>query len=574
MLEKDKIIIFFHTKNKEAPYFEKNTIELPFDDEFLFTVRLKQLYNTRIQYEDYNITGQLFFSDLYPTETKSNGQDFYLREVDYYKRMIKNYDTKSNIQDFYLREVFLDFLFEFFYQDTFKSLPYYKDIKKNLLKIPIALYIYAKAQFYYYKDAEIYGTDLYREILDRWSNLLLDSKAEKILHSGGGWFEPLNEEINELAKEIFEQRQKEILKSKNKKSKEKNKFLQRIKSFLKKIFKRKKQTQKNNNQQNGKKEKQTQINNLQESVLEWQISNFQLEEIFAIYKDKTILNKIIVLLLLAFGFGLSTFIFSNCFLFLTISTLVLFIGIAVDLAGQYGFRSLFKILSFEFFIVSSAIWFSWASSDDGVIFPYSVGGWGYFIVIFIALLVGFAMLKGRIKYISSYNTLLLLIISLTVSFGIGSLTLNINKDTILSRQNQISILESQDKISYVKNDSIDIKTYTIYVFKNSNSDSVKIKDKIYHLTKEKIEKISLATDSLIPKNTYLLFKNDSLIMLNADRLLYDYAKYTDSPLLTTQKIGKLNVIFMPRYLLFWTVISTVLGSFVYLWINSRVRAQL
>jgi hypothetical protein len=108
-----------------------------------------------------------------------------------------------------LSTIFLDFLFDFFHSNVFKSSPHYHKIKSKLETHPFTKALIAKLEYNYFKqrlqkfDEEEFELkeDIEKEYIKatkNWLNIIRDTKYNDIIHPDNKWFEPIETEHFDL----------------------------------------------------------------------------------------------------------------------------------------------------------------------------------------------------------------------------------------------------------------------------------------------------------------------------------------------------------------------------------------
>lgn len=512
------------TKNEEnIIYFSNKTIVLPLDDEFLSSTRINNLFHETISFnDDYLIKDPIFFSKFF----------------------VENDKKRNNFQ---IGRVFLDFLYDFFYSNVFKNSQYYEKTKRAILGIPVIKYIFSKYQFLYSK--EIRDSSLYLEILDNWFSLLEDPKSEKILNSANNWFDDLPMEVERVSEEIFKQ-----------------KIDKKKLNLPERVIKKKK------------------LDILQERVINWQISNFQIIEVVKKQKSRKKSKKSKInffsttLAILAFLTAIGIFFVPNIYsIILFIFSFLLSLCFVLFLWIKLGFNNLLKILSFEIFLVSVITWTAISFSPFLTSLPYSINTFFLAFLFTILIVFLFFIIKARIKYLTVINTFVIILINLLVSFYTGVIVINFNKKNILTEENQKEILQEKNLLHIATNNT-KILNNNIYFFPSKN-DTLSINNRLVILrdtTNNGTIVIKKNKSNLfLQKDTYYLKKQDSLLIsISKDSLLFKQSQLCNMKTLVSSYVFGENVIFMRLYILFWTVISSFLGIFSYIWVNSKVKGKL
>lgn len=182
------------------------------------------------------VNQEFSFSDLplfemeYPLDflKKSSTDDSLVNSIKdntYIKRIIdvKKKDKSSSEEKWknysypLSRKIFLDFMFEFEINNTFKDLPYYNQLRANLHSNYTYKALYVKLKFYYLRTIVMNNVDSgialrkLEELVDiknEWINIIRNPASEYLFHhskwfdeveiEGVNIYEPSNEKISEL----------------------------------------------------------------------------------------------------------------------------------------------------------------------------------------------------------------------------------------------------------------------------------------------------------------------------------------------------------------------------------------
>ena len=122
-------------------------------------------------------------------------------------------DVPPQYPAFAKRQVFLDFLFDFFHKDSFRTHPEYYEIRAVLNANPLIAAIISKFDSFYWLDAlantpednstEEYGFHLqrFKQAYRKWENLLLED-THKVIDSKQKWFKNPEDEFFDLRSEV------------------------------------------------------------------------------------------------------------------------------------------------------------------------------------------------------------------------------------------------------------------------------------------------------------------------------------------------------------------------------------